>query len=402
MRVKMTERLLTTLKPVTAETCLWDSEVPGLGLRMRPSGARTWVFKRGRRWTLGVAGSISLGDARRLAQKAAVDLAEGREPTVGVTAERVARTAAMTVDDLLDRYLADHASSRCTASTKALYERVARLHVRPRIGKLRLDRIGHGEVDRMVAELSATPPTANLAFDLVRAAFAKGLRWKIRPRELGNPCEGGERYDVAGREHHLNAAELSGLLTVLGGMLSVPEDRVPALVLLALAATGCRRDEVRTLRWEWIDWQENRIRWPTTKTGAGELVLSAEAVMLLSAVHRDAGQPRTGVAFPGPKEDRPVGRDAVYRRWDAAKVAAVAAGLDADRILPTRPHDLRHSFASLALSSGMSLDDVRRLLRHKDRRSTERYAKWLPAAERELAQRVGRIVPSLPVFTPVP
>lgn len=52
-------------------------------------------------------------------------------------------------------------------------------------------------------------------------------------------------------------------------------------------------------------------------------------------------------------------------------------GVAADRIASMRPHDLRHSFATLALSSGLPISDVGRLLRHRNGKSTARYAKHL-------------------------
>jgi len=395
-RTKLTERAVTGARATEKEVILWDTEVPGLGLRVRPSGAKSWIVKRGKRWTLGSAGSISLADARKLAQRSSADIAEGKAPTVGLAATKAARAAQATVADLIERYLTDHAKARCAPSTKALYERTARNHIIPRIGHLRLDRIGHGDVDSLIAGLSDSKPTANLSFAILRAAFAKGLRWGMRPKELGNPCEGAEQYALQGKGHHLTADELRVLLSVMAPMLGDGEDRSPAAVLLLLAATGCRRDEIRTLRWEWIDWTEGRVRWPSTKTGAGELLLTVHALRMLGELHREAGMPSHGVAFPGPRPDQPVGRDAVYRRWDAIKRRAVTMGLPAERIMPARPHDLRHSFASIALSAGMGLDDVRRLLRHKDRRSTERYAQFQPHAERAIAARAGEVVPALP------
>lgn len=405
-RTRLTARLIEGLKPEGRETHLWDAEVPGLGLRIRPSGAMTWIYKRGRRWTLGPVGTVSLPDARTLARRTAMDLIEGRKPTVGLAASRETNRISLTVNDLLDRYLTDHATTRCTPSTGKLYERVARLHLRPALGKMRIDDVGAGDVDALLSRLSKRPQTANLAFDLLRAAFRKGLRWSLRSKALGSPCEGAERFEVDDRGTHLNPGELRLLLTALGEMLSNAADRAAVGVLLALASTGCRRDEMRQLDWSMVDWSEGRVRWPRTKTGAGELLLSEPAIALLDVFWRAAGKPAVGPAFAGPRPRVAVGRDSVYRRWDAAKRRAAAmadkAGMDgsADRISRARPHDLRHSFASISLSAGLSLDEVRRLLRHRDRRSTERYAQWLPDAERGLAARVGGIVPSFALPPP--
>lgn len=405
-RTRLTARMVDGLRADGTERHLWDSEVPGLGLRVRPSGSMSWIYKRGRRWTLGSVGTILLPDARALARRAALDIAEGREPSVGTAAAREVVRSSLTVGDLLDRYLADHAATRCSPSTERLYERVARLHLRPTLGAMRIDDVGAGDVDALLSKLARRPQTANLAFDLLRAAFRKGLRWGLRSKGLGNPCEGADRFEVEERGTHLTPDELRLVLGVLGEMLADSDDRTSVGVLLVLASMGCRRDEVRELDWSMIDWQEGRVRWPKTKTGAGELLLSGPALALLEAFWRQADKPSSGPAFPGPRARASVGKDAVYRRWSTAKKRAAgqatSLGMEgsAERILSARPHDLRHTFAAIALSAGLSLDEVRRLLRHRDRRSTERYAQWLPDAERGLAARVGAVVPALALPSP--
>jgi integrase len=157
-----------------------------------------------------------------------------------------------------------------------------------------------------------------------------------------------------------------------------------AVCLIVLAQTGCRRDEVRLIERGWIDWETGEVAWPDSKTGAGSLHLSPAAVRLLAEA-RDRHADGRPWLFRSADGTGPLARSTLYRAWAAALGVAVELGADARRLDGLRPHDLRHTFASLGLSSGLSLDDVRRLLRHRSRRSTERYARLLPSRERELA-----------------
>lgn len=374
-RQKLTDRIVRDAEvAVAAEMYLWDEQVRGLALRVRREGGKSWLVKRGHcRRTLGRAPEMSVSEARAAAQHAIA------EETVGL-APRRKRTA--TVQACLQAYLTDWAETRCKPRTLEGYRDLADRVIGPRIGSLLADKLTARDVDRLLVDLRARPATANKALALLRATMKKALRWDLRDPALGDPTEGAEAYEIAPREVALEASELA---LVLDGLRSVGQ-RWPdaAACLLVLASTGCRRDEVRLLERDWVDWSTGEIAWPDTKTGAGSLHLSPAAVRLLAEAkerHAD-GKPWL---FRSADGTGPLARSTLYRTWAAALDVAAELGADARRLQDLRPHDLRHTFASLGLSSGLSLDDVRRLLRHRSRRSTERYARLLPSRERELA-----------------
>jgi integrase len=127
-----------------------------------------------------------------------------------------------------------------------------------------------------------------------------------------------------------------------------------------LALTGCRKSEISTARWEWIDLERGYLRLPDSKTGQKLVPLGAPARAALAELPRVKDNP---YILPGAKNRSPlVGLPKVWGR------VRTRAKLDGVRL-----HDLRHSFASMAAASGDSLLVIGALLGHRDARTTQRY-----------------------------
>jgi hypothetical protein len=135
-----------------------------------------------------------------------------------------------------------------------------------------------------------------------------------------------------------------------------------ALDLLAL--TGRRRNEILTLKWPMVDWQHSLLNLPDTKTGQLRVPVSAHVLALLKHHPRANRQPApAGYVLRTPKGTR---LRSINRTWENIRAAA--------GIPEVRLHDLRHSFASDALMSGVPLAVVGEFLGHKESRTTQRYA----------------------------
>lgn len=388
-KVKLTDKIArATALPTSGETIVWDSEVVGFGLRLRSSGGRTWFFKKGStRLALGIATERSATDARAEALYTASELAAGRKP------KRKVRSAKPTVGDLLKAYLEEHVALRRTQSTLRDYERVIQNHLLPKLGHRYVDDIEPRDVDRLLSDLREMPAAGNKSAALLKAAMQRGMRWGIRTPALGNPCVGAEFHAAEAHEEFLESWELKILLDALDEIGKQANRWHASKCLQLLAVSGCRRDEIRALQWSWVDWDRGRIDWPSTKTGQGHLVLNSAAIRILEAVREcDMGRFKPHI-FTGVDRDVVLPKSTLYRAWSDAKALAAERGVDARRIERLRPHDLRHSFATLGLSHGLTLDDVGRLLRHRDKRSTARYARHLPSREASLAAQSAEFLP---------
>ena len=110
---RITKRMLDALTPTKKDFSVWDSEVRGFGVRIKPSGSKSFILKyrntsgRQRKFTLGQYGQITVEQARRLAQQHLGKLAGGDDPH-----KDMQPSAQMTVADLCLQYFADAEAGR--------------------------------------------------------------------------------------------------------------------------------------------------------------------------------------------------------------------------------------------------------------------------------------------------
>ena len=206
--------------------------------------------------------------------------------------------------------------------------------------------------------------------------FSLAEDWGLAPAG-GNPCRFVRKYKEGMRERFLAEHEYRRIgceLCVLEAEGPLPARAAAALRLLML--TGCRLNEILTLRWDDVDRKAGELRLRDTKTGARMVPLTPTAAAVLAGVVR---VPRSPWVFAGVTPDRHLSQLSTYWRHARGR-----CGLEDVRI-----HDLRHSFASRALALGESLTMIGRLLGHTDVGSTARYAHLARDAEKTAVARVG-------------
>jgi integrase len=194
-----------------------------------------------------------------------------------------------------------------------------------------------------------------------------------------NPCADCRRNDEVKRERYLNDRELPALLSALDGAA----DQQAANVLRLLLLTGCRKGEALGLEWNHLDLEGGTWTKPSTHTKqrrSHRIPLSGPATELLRKIHDD------GVTGPYVFLDRRTGlpRGHIDKAW--ARIIKAAG------ITDLRPHDLRHSYASMLVNSGLSLPTIGRLLGHSSPSVTHRYSHLQDSSLREATERVGRLI----------
>lgn len=192
---------------------------------------------------------------------------------------------------------------------------------------------------------------------------------------LANPAKGVPLLKGAQKKRFPSEAEVARLadsLTVMENEYKLGATAATAVRLLLL--TGCRKSEILSLRWEWIDIERGRVRLPDSKTGAKVVPLASAAQDLLSA------QPhRSGFVLPAA---RGTGHyTGLQKDWERIRERANLPGL--------RIHGLRHSFASFAVADGNTLFMVGKVLGHKQARTTEGYAHLANDPLRAVADRIA-------------
>lgn len=377
-RTRLTNSLAEAARPTPDGAIIWDTDIPGFGLKVSPSGRKTYIFKyrvaggRGgqqRKPTIGAHGPMTCQQARDIARKWHASVRNGGDPS----GERKSVRDAITVSDLCDRYLDDHARLKKKPKSIRGDESAIRRLIKPMLGSMKVSAVARTDIERLHRSLRDTPPHANRIVALLSKMFSLAERWGVRPAG-SNPCRGIERYREFARERFLTTDELRRLEAVLK-----EHDDTNFLMtnlIRMLFLTGARRGELESLKWAYVDLENGRLRLPDSKTGAKVIVLSSAVTDLLRGLPKVEGNP---FVFFGARQGKPV--NGMSKFWGRIRRRA---GLDGVRL-----HDLRHSFASQAVANGASLPMIGKLLGHKSTATTARYAHLLDQPLREVADAVA-------------
>jgi integrase len=364
----ITKTKVDALKPGEV---LWDSQVGGFCCRARKTTKTYSVFRsvngRKQRFTIGRHGDITADQARKEAKRIVAELALGRDP-----AAHSASKNEMTVKDLGNLFLEQHVAG-LKPNSRLDYERQLRLHILPALGKVPARALTRKDVLALHRKMRDTPPAANHVVRVLSAMynFAKDNEYL----NVDNPASRVKQYKEAKRETYLSQDQITRLWGVLDDF---KHQRIADLVRLLLL-TGCRKGELLNLEWSHVDLERGVLNLPDSKTGAKTIILSPDAEAIFSRLGRDNPD---GYVWPG--DNGSLAGNALTWHWERIRAQA---GLDQVRL-----HDLRHSFASLAISAGVPLATVGGLMGHKDLKSTQRYAHLDDPALRAGAAVVGAAV----------
>ena len=342
---------------------LYDPNIKGLHLRVFPESRAFYLYYRTkagqqRRPKIGDYGTITLVQARKVAQEMLVEVAAGRDPSQ----QRQQARAEPTVADLWTEYWKRHGSHKKSGAED---ERMWNVYLEPRFGRKKLSAMTYTEVADMMDALEATPMQANRLL----ALLSKMFNFAHRPLEWSekNPCKGVRRYKETKRRRYMQGEEAAKIAELLDAEAKSNPASVAFLYLLIL--TGARCGEIATARWDWV--RGNAIHLPDSKTGEKVVYLPQPAMEVLDRLPRTSGT-ITGIQSP-------------KKLWEKVRTAAGCADL--------RMHDLRHSFASAALAAGLSLSQIGELLGHKSTQTTKRYAHLVEeAAQAAATMAADRIV----------
>lgn len=390
MPVKLTKRTVETAEPRAQRFTIFDSAIPGFGLRVYPSGERSWIFEyrageggRGtpkRRVTIGRASDFTPDQARKVADGLRSAVKTGKDPQ----GDKAHQREALTVAELADTFLISHVGAKRRGTTKAHYEDVLRRLVLPTIGNRKAKDVTRSELARIHLANNATPFQANRIVAIVGSMYGFGARHGLVPEGV-NPSRGIERYREEPRERLLSVAELERLGAAIreaettGVPWTVDETKstkhVPkanrqtvigehaAAALRLLIFTGARLREVLHLKWEHVDFDRGLLLLPESKTGKKTIVLNAPAMALLGGLSRVGVYVIAGDSAGTPHE-KP--RADLKRPW---ALVSGRGGLEGVRL-----HDLRHNFAAFGAGGGMGLPIIGKLLGHTQPQTTARYA----------------------------
>jgi Protein of unknown function (DUF3631)/Arm DNA-binding domain len=183
---RITKRIVDSLKIEVSEYSVWDATMPGFGVRVRPTGAMSYVvvYRAGsgrgapyRRYTIGAIGKITPEKARTRAKSILGAVAHGKDPAADKTTER----ATPTVAELSDRFISEHVEPKRKPKNTAFYRDVLDRIVKPDLGTTKADKLTRAAVAKLHGTLKATPFQANRVLAVVASMYGFAARAGILP-----------------------------------------------------------------------------------------------------------------------------------------------------------------------------------------------------------------------------
>ena len=367
--------------PADRDLLVWDSELRGFGIRVKPSGAKTYMVQYrnadglSRRLTLGKHGALTPEQARRLAVKQLGAVAGGDDPAE----TRQVMRASPTISDICAWYLVEAETGRLLTRGRrpmkpsSIRNDRTRIddHIRPLLGVRTIRKLTLADVERFQADIASGqtrkrvkrqgrgattkggPGVAGRSVATLRAMLSHAVRWGLIDR---NPALGVRQIPIGKRDRRLSETEI----VALGAAMTRAQGELPsglAAVELMLL-TGFRRSEATGLRYAWLDGPT--VRFPDTKTGKQTRVLGSHA---RSIMFEQRQRPDQVFVFPSDRsEGHFIAVERVLRRLCAA------VGIEG-----VTPHTLRHTFASMAAELGYTEITIAALLGHAAQGVTQRY-----------------------------
>ena len=358
---KITKRLVDAAEPRDKPYTIYDGQVPGFGIRVQPGGTKTYVvlyrFAHHRRCvSLGRHGVITPEQARAQAKRILARVSDGEDPA----ASRQGGSHVTTLADLAKRFDEEHIAVRLKPASALSYRDNLRRHVLPTIGNLRATDVARADVAKLHHDLRHSRYQANRSLALMSKMFNLAEVWGLRP-DGSNPCRHVKKYKEKKRERYLSADELARLGEALRECEEGGESQSTVNLIRLLLLTGCRLNEILTLKWEHVDLENGALHLPDSKTGEKTVHIGPATVECLAGIERVEDNP--WVITGKLPSSHLVNPGKPWRRIRAR------AELDDVRI-----HDLRHTFASMAVSSGEGLPMIGKLLGHTQVQTTARYA----------------------------
>lgn len=403
MKKKISKRTVDLAKPQERDYFLWDTDLRGFGLKVTPKGNKVYIIqyrplnadttKAPKRYTIGNHGPLTPDQARRTAQSLLADVRKGRDPM----ADKIAAKKELTVAQLCDLYLEEGCSTKKASTLSTDKGRIER-HIKPLLGAKKISQVTRGDITRFLKDVVEGKTALDQRTGRFGRAVVTGGRGTAT-RTVGllggiftfavnkdlvalNPVHGVKRFSDRKHERFLSEDELKKLGAALKKAENEDENSAAISAIRLLVFTGCRKTEILSLKWDFIDWETGYLKLPESKTGAKLIPLNPPAQEILSNIPRVEDSPFVFPAHRG--EGHYVGLPKAWRR------IREKAGLSDVRL-----HDLRHTFASQGVGTGESLYVIGKVLGHKDSATTSRYAHLAKDPVKKASEKIANNIASI-------
>ncbi|MEH3109481.1 MAG: integrase arm-type DNA-binding domain-containing protein [Agrobacterium cavarae] len=398
---KLTKRTIDSLQPRDKDYFEWDDELSGFGIRVWPTGKKTYVAqyragKQTRRFKIGSHGALTIDEARKQARSVLGDVARGEDPQQ----DRSTRRKYLTIKDLCEVYFeaADKGlvfgkrGMPKKASTLYVDQGRANRHIIPLLGNKLVQDLTTADVVKMMRDVTIGKTaldektdkkrgraivqggagTAAQAVTLMSAILTYAASEGIVPH---NVARGIQKPAVGKRTRRLSSDEYKALGKALEGAEGEAWQGIAGIKLFLL--TGFRLQEIAALRWAEVDEAGSCFRLGDSKTGASVRPVGKAVFDVLKSLERDPDNPHV---LPSPRKE-----DGHYTALDSA----IERITEAAGITGVTSHTIRHSYASVAGDLGFTEMTIAALLGHAAGNVTQRYVHHLDSVLIAAANKVS-------------
>ncbi len=381
MKIKITTSTIKNLKYTGQSERVWDSELKGFGIRIQKDCFSFFIKYRNHHnkqcyYSLGRLGVLTADEARKLAKEKLAGICLNKDPAQ----ERADDKKVMTVAELCDWYM-DKGIGHKKPKTIQDNASTIKNHIKPLIGNMPIKSVNCGVLEDLLTDIKVGQKTksktkslkprgvsvvrggtyaAKKAIELLSAMFNFAMRYDKLDK---NPAQCVKKPKDNVREIFLSYEELPDFGKLLSNEHVVAVYGVWVNVIKLLLLTGCRKTEIQSLKWEYINFDEQYFDFPDTKTGAQKRVFGRGALTLLQELYKYR-DPNSPFVFPATRDSKDGHLTAAYKM-----LGVIMNTRDKNnRLIFSKPglaiHSLRHTFASIGEYLGISPLIIGGLLGH--------------------------------------
>lgn len=363
--MNITKSTLGALAFNGSETTYFDDTLKGFGVRVGKTSASYIVMYRNaygkqKKLTIAKTTQITPAQAREEAKRILALVVQGKDPA----SDKIEKRKEITVSDLARMFLADR-KPRVKINTYQRYCQSVEYQINPALGDRYVKELKRSDVQQFYNEMIEGKfmhrnykrqaehkyvSGANIVRKTLHAMFEFAIVGEI---VAVNPCD---RLQTLSTPKRTAFIDEKGYVK-LGECLAFCADKTAADMTRLLALTGCRKGEIASLKWAYVDWDKQIFHFPDTKTGAQDRPFGSAAKRFLSALSE---RKKSDYVFGMPRKSMLLGF--------FAKNVKAAVGQD-----EFCPHALRHSFATMAAETGYSDNIIAGMLGHSINSITHRY-----------------------------
>lgn len=383
--IKLTRRAIEAFAPPAEKQIVhWDSDIRGLGVRVLPSGLKTFILQYRnaegvkRRINLGRYGVLTIEQARDIAKIKLGQIAGGEDPADEIQQAR----KAMTVEEMCDWYLKEARAGNILGrknrpiktSSLDMDESRIKTHIKPLLGKRLVRHLTIADVEQMQTDVkngkTAKPRSGGRGGQATGGAGVAGRCVGTLQAIIGHakhkglltehPTKGAKKLSSKKKDRRLNVEEIGALGKAIAYAERNGENPTGLAVIRLLLLSGYRREEAQAMHRSWVHPDGGYVAFPDTKGDAQLRAIGPAAIRVIETQPLTLGNPHV---FPSATADGPF--TAVRSCLDRVCKFAGLSGVT--------PHTLRHTFGSVAGDLGFSELTIRAMLGHASQNVTQDY-----------------------------